>query len=104
MGEETVARQMHFHAKLGHVYAAFNEHLRLNESCAQLERIFSSPPPSDPALAAEVRTAVITGNYYDETVEGYVNRAWSQSARHVIKNAPVLVDNRESSNSAQQPC
>ena len=46
---------MHLHAKLGHIYAAFNEHLRLNESCAQLERIFSSPPPSDPSLAAEVR-------------------------------------------------
>ena len=33
---------------------------------------------------------MITGNYYDETAESYVNRAWSQSARHVIKNAPVL--------------
>ena len=28
MDEDTVARQMHFHAKLTHIYTAFNEHLR----------------------------------------------------------------------------
>ena len=87
MGDEGVAsRQMHFYTKFTHLYSLLYEHVRLNESCVQLDRMFSEPAVR-PELVAEVRTALVTGNYYDETAENAVNRAWSQSASYVMAGA-----------------
>ncbi|KAJ8304165.1 hypothetical protein KUTeg_017748, partial [Tegillarca granosa] len=62
-----------------HLSSVVDEHHFINESFSQLKTVRMLK-----ALPQNISVTVISGNYYDEQIPSYLNKAWAKSERNLI--------------------
>uniref|UniRef100_A0A2C9M4K3 acylglycerol lipase n=1 Tax=Biomphalaria glabrata TaxID=6526 RepID=A0A2C9M4K3_BIOGL len=77
--ENVMLRQKYLMCHPRHLSSVVDEHYFINETFSQIRTLKKIK-----SLASNISVTVLTGNYYDEQMQGHLNKAWARAEQSLL--------------------
>ncbi|KAH9512617.1 E3 ubiquitin-protein ligase rnf19a [Bulinus truncatus] len=84
--ERVTLRQKYLLCHPRHLSSVVDEHHFINETFSQMRTLKKIK-----SLASNISISVLTGNYYDEQMQGHLNKAWARAEQSLLSKFPPTV-------------